>query len=190
MQRREWSVPAGEASQGQAGQSSDASELSRPWRSVEFVVRFMFCMMLFGAIGVLVSSWFPVALGLFLFFTNDELIEWLLWKVGIRLVPDTLGPEFIKAFVFLFGLWTLLAYWKDSAPAWLSPWIPPDASWYFIGGAAFGCAVAKIISVAIVRKLLPQFGIEIAPARQGGAILAVLGMLIGLVVLALSVFES
>ena len=105
-----------------------------------------------------------------------------------ELEPDRLGPEFIKAFVFLFGLWTLLAYWQASAPAWLSPWLPPSASWYFIAGAALGCAVLKLASVAVVKKLLPQFGIEIAPGRQGWAILVVLGALIGLLVLALHRF--
>jgi hypothetical protein len=157
---------------------------------MEYVVRLIFNLMFFGAIGFWLSSWFPVALGLFLFFTNDDLIEWALCKAGIRLVPDTLGPEFIKAFVFLFGLWLLLAYWKESAPEWLLPWIPPSAPWYFVGGAAFACAVLKIISVAAVKKLLPQFGIEIAPNRQSLAILAVLGMLIGLIALALFTFAS
>jgi hypothetical protein len=68
------------------------------------------------------------------------------------------------------------------------PWIPPSASWYFIGGLAFGCAVLKIVSVAVVRKLLPPFGIEIAPGRQSLAILAVLTTLIGLIALALLIF--
>jgi hypothetical protein len=187
MQRRERSVTACDPSQG--AQSSDASSPS-PWGVTEYVVHFISFMLLFGVTGFLFSSWFPIALGLFLFFTNDEFIGWMLQKVGIRLVPDTLGPEFIKAFVFLFGLWILLVYWKESAPAWLSPWLPPSASWYFIGGAAFGCAVLKITSVAVVRKLLPQFGIEIARGRQDWAILVVLGMLIGLFMLALLAFTS
>jgi hypothetical protein len=137
-------------------------------------------MVVSGLIGFFLSSWFPLALGLFLFVTNDEFIEWLLQKVGIRFVPDTLGPEFIKALVFLLGLCTLLVAWKDSVPAWLAPWVPPSASWYLIAGAALFCAVLKIISVAIVKKLLPQFGIEISAGRQSLAILVVLGMLIGL----------
>src|SRR5262245_41206389 len=175
MKRREWSVTADEVSHGQAGQPSAASTVLRPGRGIEYVLRLVFELIFFGAIGLLFSSWFPVALGLFFFFTNDEFIEWALWRVRIRLVPDTLGPEFIKAFVFLLGLWALLAYWKDAAPAWLSPWLPPDASWYFIAGAALGCASLKIISVAIVKKLLPRVGIGIAPGRQSAAILAVLG---------------
>jgi len=42
--------------------------------------------------------------------------------------------------------------------------------------------------VAVVRKLLPQLEIEIAPGRQSWAILVVLGMLIGLLMLALFIF--
>jgi hypothetical protein len=187
MQRRERSVTAREPSQG--AQSSDASSRSQ-WGVTDYVVHFISLMLLFGVIGFLFSSWFPIALGLFLFVTDDGFLQWVFWKVGIQLVPDTLGPEFIKAFVFLFGLWTLLAYWSDSAPAWLLPWIPPTASWYFIGGAAFGCAVLKIISVAVVRRLLPRVGIEITPGRQGWAILVVLGMLIGLMMLTLLFFTS
>ena len=57
----------------------------------------------------------------------------------------------------------------------------PSASWYIIAGAALFCAVLKIIAVAVVRKLLPMVGIEIAPGRQNLAILVVLGVLIGLV---------
>lgn len=180
MKRRQWSVPADGSSQRQAGQSSDASESTR---AKEYVGRLLSNLIFFGVIGLLFSSWFPTALGLFLFFTNDEFIEWALRTIGIRLVPDTLGPEFIKALVFLFGLWTLLAYWKDSAPEWLSPWLPPDASWYFIGGAALFLAALKVVSVSVVKKLLPQIGVEIAPNRQGWAMLVVLGMLIGLAML-------
>jgi hypothetical protein len=138
-----------------------------------------------GVIGFLSSSWFPVAVGLFLFLTDDDLVEWLLQKIGIRLVPDTLGPEFIKAFVFLLGLWTLLVAWKDSAPAWLLPWMPPNTSWYLIAGGALFCAVLKVVSVAIVKRLLPISGIEIAPSRQSWVIPLVLGVLIGLAVLVL-----
>ena len=192
MKQREWSMPVRASSQGQPGQSSNPSGPSRPGGLVEFVEyvkRFISCMIFFGAIGFLFSSWFPVALGLFLFFTDGEFIDWALRKVGIRLVPDTLGSEFVKALVFVFGSWILITYWKDSAPAWLLPWIPPsDASWYLIGGAALFFAVLQIISVAVVRKLLPRFKIEIAPGRQSWAILVVLGMLIGLLMLALFIF--
>jgi hypothetical protein len=98
MNRREWSVPARDSSQG--SQSSDAPGLSRPWGGKEFASHFILYMVFFGVIGFLLSSWFPIALGLLLFFTDDALIEWVLEKIGIRLVPDTLGSEFIKALVF------------------------------------------------------------------------------------------
>jgi hypothetical protein len=188
MQRREWLAPPRRSAKEEAAQSSDASAQPHPPGIAEYVARFVFSTILFGAIGFLFSSWFPVALGVFLFFTNDEFIEWTLQKVGIRFVPDTLGPEFIKAFVFFTGLWMLLAYWQDSAPAWLSPSLPAGISWLFIAGAALGCAVLKITSVAIVKKLLPQFGIEIARGRQSWAILVVLGVLIALVILAFHLF--
>jgi hypothetical protein len=87
-----------------------------------------------------------------------------------------LGAEFVKAFVYLIGLFTLLAYWKDSAPAWLWSWIPPSASWPFIGVAALVCAVLNTISVAVIKKLLPRVGIEIAPNRQNWAILGLTGL--------------
>ena len=183
MTRREWLAPARRPLQD--AQSTDASGQSKPQGVVEHAVRLMFSMIFFGVIGLWFSSWFPVALGLFFFFTNDEFIEWVLQKVGIRLVPDTLGPEFIKAFVFFTGLWALLIYWKDSAPAWL---LPPNASWPLVAGAALFCAALKVVSVAVVKKMLPQFGIEIAPGRQSWAILVVLGMLIGLAILALHLF--
>jgi hypothetical protein len=182
MQRREWSVPVRESSQ--ADQSSDASALSQPSGGKEFVSHFILYMVFSGVIGFLLSSWFPVALGLFLFFTDGAFIEWVLGKIGIRLVPDTLGSEFTKAFVFFSGSWILLAFWRESAPEWLLPWLPLSASWYFIAGAALGCGMLQVFSVAVVRNLLPRVGIEITPDRQNWAILVVLGMLIGLIVLA------
>jgi hypothetical protein len=186
MQRREWLAPPRKSAKDQAAQSPDALGDARPQGVIAYAVRFTFSMIFFGVIGFLFSSWFPVALGLFFFFTNDEFIEWMLQKVGIRLVPDTLGPEFIKAFVFFTGLWALLIYWKDSAPTWLE--LPPSASWSLVASAALFCAVLKLVAVAIVKKMLPPFGIEIAPGRQSWAILIVLGVLIGLVLLALHIF--
>jgi hypothetical protein len=178
MKRRRWSVPAIESSQAQAGAPSDAPGRSRPsqWGGREFAGHFIIYTVFFGLIGAWFSSWFPIALGAFLFFTDDDFIEWVLWKVGIRLVPNTLGAEFVKAFIFLIGLFTLLAYWKDSAPAWLSSWIPPNASWFFIGAAALVCAVLKTSSAAVIKKLLPRVGIEIAPNRQNSAILGLMGL--------------
>ena len=86
-------------------------------------------------------------------------------KVGIRLVPDSLGATFVKAFVWVTGASILFAHWKDSAPAWLSSWLPPDMPWAFIAGAALGWAVLEAISTAFVRRVLPWVGIEIARDR-------------------------
>jgi hypothetical protein len=185
MQRSKRSMPAIESSEGQAGDSSDASRLSRPLQrgGRHFAELFIGYTIFFGIIGLLLSSWFPLGLGAFLFFTNDEFIEWVLQKIGIRLVPDTLGSEFIKAFVFLTASVALLTYWKESAPAWLLPWIS-TASWPRIVGAALLCAVLATISTAVVRKLLPRIGIEITPNSLGWTItkgligLSVLGILV------------
>lgn len=110
-----------------------------------------------------------MALGLFLFFTDEALIAWVFQKIGIRFVPDTLGPEFIKAFALLFGIWVLLIHWRDSAPNWLAPRLPPDGPWFvtllgFVVLPALGIAVLKTGFVAVVRKLLPQF--ELTPDQD------------------------
>jgi hypothetical protein len=166
MEQRKWSPPAMAPTQGHAADPSDASGRSRrsQWGALEYVVSFVFYMLFFGLIAVLSGSRFPIALGLFFFFTDDELIEWALRKVGIRLVPDALGATFISAFVWLTGASILFARWQGSAPAWVSSIAPPSpAPWYFIAGVALLCAVLAAVSTAAVRRLLPWFGIEIAP---------------------------
>ena len=164
MQPRKWSPPAIEPSQGPAADPSEA--LARPprpqWGALEYVVSFMLYMLFFGVIAGLLRSRFPIDLGMFFFFTNDGLIEWVLRKVGIRLAPDSLGATFVKAFVWVTGASILFAHWRDSAPAWLSPWLPPNLSWSLIAGAALGCAGLNAISTAFVRRVLPWVGIEIA----------------------------
>jgi hypothetical protein len=119
-------------------------------------------MLLFGVIAGLLQSRFPIDLGMFFFFTNEGLIEWVLRKVGIRLVPGSLGETFVMAFVWVTGASILFAHWKDSAPAWLSSWLPPNVHWSVIAGAALGCAVLKAISTAFVRRVLPRVGIQFA----------------------------
>ncbi|MCK1517092.1 hypothetical protein IVB22_32230 [Bradyrhizobium sp. 190] len=109
-------------------------------------------MIVFGLIGLLLQTRFPIFLGTILFFTDGEFIEWVLQKISIRLEPDTLGAEFIKSFVLMFGYGILLAYWKDSAPARLSTWMPPDGSWSFIAAIALLVAVVAAISAAIMRR--------------------------------------
>jgi hypothetical protein len=98
---------------------------------------------------------------MFFFFTNDGLIEWVLRKVGIRLVPDLLGATFVKTVVWMTGASILLAHWKDSAPVWLSSWFPPNLHWSSIAGAALGWAVLNATSTAFVRTILLWVGIEI-----------------------------
>jgi hypothetical protein len=164
MQPRNWSPPAIESPQGPAADPAEASaRSSRPqWGALEYVVSFAFHMLFFGIIAGVVGSRFPIDLGIFFFFTNEGLIEWVLRKVGIRLVPDSLGATFVPAFVWVTGASILVAHWKGSAPAWLSSWLPPNASWSVVAGVALGGAVLKVISTAFVRRVLPWVGIEIA----------------------------
>jgi hypothetical protein len=164
MQPREWSPPAIKPSQNPAATPAEASARSlRPeWGALEYLVSFVFYMLFFGVIAGLLRSRFPIDLAMFLFFTNDGLIEWALRRVGIRLVPDSLGATFVKAFVWVTGASILFTNWTDSAPAWLSSWFPSNAPWSLIAGAALGGAVLKVISTAFVRRVLPWVGIKIA----------------------------
>jgi hypothetical protein len=192
MQPREWSPPPIEPRKGLAAGPSEASAGSPQWGAVEYFVSFVFYMLFFGVIAGLLGSRFPIDLGMFLFFTNDGLIEWVLRKVGIRLIPGSLGATFVKAFMWVTGASILFAHWKDSAPAWLSSWLPPDISWSFIAGAAFGWAVLEAISTAFVRRVLPWVGIEIA--RDSLAWTITEGLVgfatLGLLFLILSVFSD
>jgi hypothetical protein len=164
MQRRKWSPPAIEPAQGEATAPSEPARSSRSQSGVlEYVVSFTFYMLFFGIIAGLAQSRFPIDLGLFFFFTNHERIEWALRKVGIRLVPDSLGATFIGAFVWVTGASILFDRWKESAPAWLSSIGPPNPPpWYVIAGVALGCAVLEASSMAVVRRVLPCVGIRIA----------------------------
>jgi len=160
VQPREWSPPPIEPSQRPAAASAEPS--ARGWGALEYFVSFVYYMLFFGVIAGLLRSRFPIDLGMFLFFTNDGLIEWVLRKVGIRMVPDSLGSTFVKTFVWVTGASILFAHWQDSAPAWLSSWLSPNAPWSLIAGVALACAVLKAISTAFVRRVPPWFGIKIA----------------------------
>ena len=185
MPPRKWSPPAKAPSGGPAADTADASTPSpRPqWGVVEWIVSFVYYMLFFGVIAGFMHSRFPIDLGLFFFFTNEGLIEWALRKVGIRLVPDSLGATFVKTFVWMTGLSLLLAKWQESAPAWLSSWLPPDASWSVLAAAALACAVLVVGATAVVRRLLPWFGIELArdsmawTITQGLIGVAILGLM-------------
>jgi hypothetical protein len=113
----------------------------------------------FGIIGIVFWSWFPLALGWFFFFTDERFIEWALGKVGVRLVPDTIGSQAVRTFVFLAGLGALCAKWKDSVPALLAPWVPIDASWLQMGTAAVAIAVLTFSSARVTKRILPRIGI-------------------------------
>jgi hypothetical protein len=154
MDGRKWSPPAVESAQGKAPSNATGSSTTPGAR---WAGRFIVCMACFGVVGVFFSSWFPISLGAWLFLTDDDFIEWALLRIGIRLVPDTLGSIFIKSFVILIGWSILVAYWKDSAPEWLSSSIPAGAPpWLLIAGAALLIAVLSTASAAIMLNLLPE----------------------------------
>jgi hypothetical protein len=190
MQPREWTPPAIEPSQSPAADPVESSARSPHSQrgAFEYLVSFVFYMLFFSVIAGLMRSRFPIDIGMFLFFTNDGLIEWVLRKVGIRLVSDSLGATFVKAFVWVTGASILFAHWKDSAPVWLSSWLPPNAHWSLIAGTALGCAVLNAISTAFVRRVLPWVGIKIA--RDSLACTIIEGLvgfaMLGLLVLLLS----
>jgi hypothetical protein len=145
--------------------ASDSSAATRPSPkgAREFAREFAGYMVIFGLIALVCQSRFPVLIGAFLFFTDDAFITWVLETIGIRVVPDTLAAEFIKFFVFLVGWGALLGYWRNTAPAWLLPWMPPSESWSFLAGIALLLAVVMIISSAIMRRGLPRVGVNIEP---------------------------
>ena len=186
MQPRKWTPPAVEPSQGPVANPSEASARSprSQWGALDYVVSFMSYMLFFGVIAGLLRSRFPIDLGMFFFFTNDGLIEWVLRKVGIRLEAGSLGATFVEAFVWITGASILLAHWQESVPAWRSLLPPTNAPWSLIAGAALGCAVLKAISTALARRVLRWVGIEIArdslawTITEGLAAFAMLGLLI------------
>ncbi|MBR0828458.1 hypothetical protein JQ596_23245 [Bradyrhizobium manausense] len=132
------------------------AESSDPPRAIVFLAKFILYMVFFGFIGALASSLFPICLGLLLFFTADDFIEWVLETTGIRLVPHAPGPDFIRFFVFTFGWGLLLGSWRDSAPAWLLPWLPPSAPWPFVARAALLIAAAAAVAAAIAGFVAPR----------------------------------
>lgn len=150
------------APQPQAATSPVAPEPSDK-SAKEYAADFVARMILFGLIGLVFQSRFPLCLGAFLFFTDGEFIEWVLRKAGIRFEPDAIGPDLVRCFVSWFGWGTLLASWKASAPIWLMPWMPPSGSWSFIGATALMLAIVEAIAAVIMRRALPWFGLRIGP---------------------------
>ncbi|WP_314950842.1 hypothetical protein [Bradyrhizobium cosmicum] len=118
---------------------------------------------LFGVIALLFQSRIPLYLGAFIFFTDGERIERALGTIGIRLEPETIGPDIIKGFVSLFGWFALLASLKASFPTWLAAWIPTDTSWSTIAGIAVVFATVEACAALAMRHALPWFGFRIRP---------------------------
>jgi hypothetical protein len=137
------------APQPQAAASPAAAEPSDK-SAKEYVADFIARMILFGLIGLVFQSRFPLYLGAFFFLTDGAFVEWVLRKAGIR-------------FVSWFGWGTLLASWKASAPVWLMPWMPPNGSWSFIGATALLLGIIEAIASVIMRRVLPWFGLRIRP---------------------------
>jgi hypothetical protein len=163
MEQRKWTPPPlpprpAEPAKDQFAAVSDAFA-----GAGEFVLLFIGYMLIYGLIGLLLSSTFPIGLGLLFFFTRDELIEGVLRKSGIRVEPGSFGWEFIKAFVFFAGWSILLSTWKTSMPQWLQGTPLSDASWPVLAGIALACAALSIVSKVLARKLLPRIGIASAP---------------------------
>jgi hypothetical protein len=150
------------APQPQAATSPAAPEPSDK-SAKEYVAEFFARMILFGLIGLVFQSRFPLCLGTFFFFTDGEFIEWVLGKAGIRFEPDAIGPDLVKCFASWFGWGTLLTSWKASAPIWLMLWMPPSGSWSFIGATALMLAIVEAIAAVIMRRALPWFGLRIMP---------------------------
>lgn len=149
----EWgrqSASADEFQEGQAGPSGEPAP--SPQRDGGYFLGLLIVYLVFFSFaGLVFSSQLPIDIGVFLFLTDSELIEWVLHKAGIRFVPGALGREFIRVFAFLIGLWVLLFYWRESAPEWLLAWLPADVSFSVLLGAAFAAAAFNTVSAAVRR---------------------------------------
>lgn len=148
--------PKGEAAAVPAPSASLKSQKS----GLEYAKQLFGYAVIFGFIGILFGSWFPPALGAFLFFTDNDFIDWALQRIGIGLTPNSIGAQFVRSFVFLAGLGALIANWKDSLPAWLLPWLPFGMSWPVTAAMAAGVAVFSLFSAWVTKHLLASVGIE------------------------------
>lgn len=124
-------------------------------------------MVVFGIIALLFQSRVPLYLGAFLFVTDGERIERALGTIGIRLEPDTIGPDVVKGFASLFGWFALLACLKGYVPVWLAVWMPPAESWSFIAGIAIVLAIVEAFAALAMRRALPWFGLRVRPDSLG-----------------------
>jgi hypothetical protein len=154
MDRTEWSPPpAARPAPARTGASSETPART----AAHWFAKFIICMAFFGAIGALAGSLFPICLGLFLFFTDEDFVQWAFGALGIRLEPDTVGTEFVKSLVFLIGVAALISYWKDAAPAWLASQLPAGAPpWAVIAGIALLISLLSTASAWLMKSLLPE----------------------------------
>ncbi|WP_342730113.1 hypothetical protein [Bradyrhizobium sp. B117] len=111
-----------------------------------------------GLLALIFMSRVPLYVGAFLFLTDGERIEGLLATLGIRLEPNTIGPDIIKGSASWFGWFALLAVLKGSAPAWLLPWMPSSESWSFFAGVALLLATIEACGALAMRRASQWFG--------------------------------
>ena len=117
----------------------------------------------FGILALLFQSRIPLYLGAFVVLTDAGRIERALATIGIRLEPETIGPDIVKRSAFWFGWFALLAALKGSLQAWLPPWMLPAESWSFTAGIALLLATAEAFTALAMRRALPPLGLEISP---------------------------
>jgi len=177
--------PKAEVGEQSARLPDTSASAPAPRRSIGYYVsRFIVYLIVFGFVALFAGSRFPLDLGVFLFFTNDEFIVWVLGRTGIRLVPDTIGTNFVSFFVWLIGLASLLAIWRASAPTWLASWLPPPAAWWILALVAGVMVTIDTATTTLIKKLFPRLGIARDSLRwnliEGPIRLLVLGALIGL----------
>lgn len=151
MDRFKWSPPAAEPAQA----ASETRAAPRP--AAEWFSRFVVNIAFFGLIGALLGSWFPPSVGAFLFVTDDNFIQWAFQAVGIRLIPESFGSVFIKSLILLAATTTLVVYWRDRAPPWLSVELPSGPPpWAMIAGTAALIAFLSTASSSLVELLIPE----------------------------------
>jgi len=143
-----------------APQSQAAAALEQSGKSGQDILGDAF---LFGIIALLFQSRIPLYLGAFLFFTDGERIESALRAIGIRLEPDTIGPDLIKGFASLFGWFALLASLRASVPSWLATWMPTATSWSAMAGIAIVFATVEAFAALAMRRAWPALGFQIRP---------------------------
>jgi len=180
-------VPALEPSRSQTDGSPEGEPSPLRRDGKYFLGVLVVYLVFFGLVGLVFSSSLPVAFGAFLFLTDGELIDWALRKAGIRLVHGKLGPEFIKFFVFLIGLAVLVAAWKESAPAWLAPWLPSRVSWPDLAVAAL--VGAALSTAATTAKRALRNGIACRRDRLGWTALGFAGLGLSAVLVSLLLFS-